>query len=453
MCKSQQVIIKGNAKSYAGDVLYWQKYSDLISNTEEIIAKCKVAKNGDFEFKFNTNETISTFIDLDVFQVFLYVEPGKEYRIVLPKKTKKLPEDKLNPFFEPYNYYVRILNSTGNELTKQIEEFDNLYTSNLQKSLKQNSVLSKSVIDSVIHNIKKETGNSDNQFFNDYKTYSYASLKFMAYKQNKEQLIKQYIYNKPVLYNNPAYINLFKQLFDNHLSYLAKNDKGKKIPYYLIRYRSLSGVKSVMDSVDYLSNDTLQEVVICKSLYDNFYNEDFPQKSIIAVIDSVKQHGVNAENRIIAGNILNKITHLLVGYEAPDFKLYNQYRQKYTLKKIKGSFVYLNFVNPNSYTCLQQLEVLKTMYEKEYDKLKIVSVFVCDDIKTMRAFVKEHKYKWDFLHCPNNDILKKYKVRVFPTYYMINPEGKLVMSPAFPPTENSFEARYYDILKAWKRKR
>ncbi|MCF6243304.1 MAG: hypothetical protein L3J74_18450, partial [Bacteroidales bacterium] len=45
----------------------------------------------------------------------------------------------------------------------------------------------------------------------------------------------------------------------------------------------------------------------------------------------------------------------------------------------------------------------------------------------------------------------KYNVRVYPSYYLINPEGKLIMLPAFPPGEASFEARYFDALKSWKR--
>ncbi len=452
VCKSQPITIEGNAKSYAGDMLYLHSYSDLISKKVNTIAECKVAKNGDFKFVFTSKHVLYTFIDLDVFKIFLYVEPNKKYTIVLPKKTKKLPEDKLNPFFEATEYSAKLLNTNDAELNTRIRKFDKLYDFYLQKYLGTSRRLSLTMVDSIVKSVEKDMPKSgNNPFFEDYKTYSYAYLKFMAYGQNKEKLMRQYFAGKPILYNNTSYIRLFNSLFDNYLSYFAKTKKGKKVPQYLIRYRSLRAVKSIMDSVDYLANDTLQELIICKSLFDNFYAEDFPGKSIIAVIDSVKHFGVNAQNRLAASNIYDEITNLLVGYDAPDFSLRNQYRQKYSLHRLRGNFVYLNFINIRSYACLKQLEILKTLHAKKYEKLKIVSICVCENAKEMKQFVKENKYKWTFLYYSDNKVLNDYKVKVYPTYYMINPDGKLVMSPAFEPTAYGFEKRYLNILKEWKK--
>lgn len=449
---AQQVTIKGNAKSYAGDTLVWKSYQDLITLTEQTLAKCKVDENGNFEFKFNTTETIQTFIHLNVFKGFLFVEPNKVYEIVLPKKTKKLPEDELNPFFKESDFYIRILNAEKNELNNQIKKFDKLYDEYMAKHFKQfTGRVSKTIVDSIVDAIDKNVDNNS-AFFRDYKSYNYASLRLLAYERNKEKIIKKYYYNKAILYQNPAYMNLFNQLFNNYLAVLYKTPEGKKIPYFLVRHRSLTKIKSVMDSIAYLNNDTLQEMIICKSLYDNFYKDDFPKQAIIAVVDSVKEFGITLQNQQIANNILNDITNLLVGYAAPDFELPDKYNKMYGLSKFKRKFVYLNFVNPNSYTCLQELELLKSMYAKKYDKLKIVSICVCDNIEQMKQFVKENAYKWQFLYyAKNHELLRKYNVKVYPTYYMINPEGELAMSPAFPPSEDSFEARYFDMLKSWNR--
>ncbi len=448
---SQEVVIKGNAGTYAGDVLNLQSYSDLISKKVQTIASCKVAENGDFEFKFNAEHTIYTFIDLSVFKVFLYAEPDSEYTVILPKKTKKLPEDEFNPFFKAEEYYLKILNTDKDELNNKIRKFDNLYNLYLDKYVQFKNKLSYSMIDSIITNINSQVGKSNNVFFENYKTYSYYYLYFIAKKRANEILMKKYYAENKILYNNPAYINLFNFLFDNYLSYLAKQKKGKKVPHYLIHYRSLSRLKMLLGSVTDIKNDTLQEMVICKSLYDNFYKEDFPHKSIIAVIDSIKHHGANVENRNIASNIYDKITKLLTGYPAPDFTLNNAYKRKVTLSKQKGHFVYLNFVNPKSYTCLKDLQVLKVMHEKKYESLKIITVCVCDNIKEMKTFIKKNKFRWTFLYYSDNKVLNDYNVRVYPSYYMINPEGKFSMSPAFEPTADSFEARYFDILKSWKK--
>jgi len=449
---AQQVVIKGNAKSYAGDTLIWSCYDEQVTFKEKVLNKCKVQQNGNFEFKFTISETLLSFIHLNVFKGILYLEPGKDYQIVLPQKVNKLPEDKLNPFFEETEFYVRILDADETELNQRIKKFNKLYDKYLAYYFQQfRGKLSKVIADSIVDAIEKDLPNKSIQFFNDYKKYNYASLRLMAYERNKEKLIAKYFYNKPVLYQNPAYMDMFNQLFANYLSHFSKSKEGKPIPYFLIRLKSLEKIKGAMDSLEVLRNDTLQELIISKSLFDNFYKDDFPKESIIFMMDSIRIKSSADENKIIAQNIYEKITSLLEGYIAPDFQLPDKNNELQSLSRFRNKFVYLNFVNPKSYTCLQELEVLKAMHSKKYELFEIVSICVCNNIQEMRELISKNNYNWTFLYyAKNTNLLKKYNVRVYPTYYLINPESKLAMSPAFPPTEPSIEARYFKMLKAWK---
>ena len=82
---------------------------------------------------------------------------------------------------------------------------------------------------------------------------------------------------------------------------------------------------------------------------------------------------------------------------------------------------------------------------------EIVSIFVADGKEEMERLATSKGYDWPILYySKNKDLLRDYKIHVYPTYYLINPDGNLAMSPAFPPTEASFGDRYSDILKAWK---
>ena len=59
-CFSQQVIIKGNAKSYAGSELSVSTFAEQITFTEQILAKTKVENNGDFILRIeDTDQTRS----------------------------------------------------------------------------------------------------------------------------------------------------------------------------------------------------------------------------------------------------------------------------------------------------------------------------------------------------------------------------------------------------------
>ena len=449
----QNVLIKGNAKTYAGDILQWKTYTDQITFNEKILDECKVDNNGNFEFKINIEKPIVSFIHLNVFKGILYIEPDKKYQIVLPKKQKKSKADELNPFFKESEFFIRCLQTDSSYLNAQIKKFDKLLDYYMTESFKQfKGKVQKTVVDSIIRKIDQNFEHTDNDFFNDYKEYSYAAYRLIAYERNKEKFISQYFSHRQILYDNPAYMDLFNRIFNNYLKVLYASPKGKAIPYNLIKLKSLSGLKACLDSFPYLQNDSLKELVLLKSLYDNFYKDDFPKSSILFMLDSIQQATQIPEIQNIAQNITKKLTTLLIGYPAPDFKLKNSKGKLLSLKDYKGDFVYLNFCTPESYSCQKDFKTLQQLYMQQYEKLKIVSICVCNSYEEMKKLVKENKYKWDFLYYnKNNELLQKYNVRVYPSYYMINPEGKLVMLPAFPPADLSFEARYFDALKSWKR--
>jgi hypothetical protein len=450
---SQQVIVKGVAKSYAGDILKIKCYENLLCYSEKELASCKVDTAGNFLFKFEIKETIMSFIHLNVFKGILYIEPNKEYTIVLPKKVNKLPEDELNPFFEESEFFLTVVNRDKNKLNSAIESFQKQYDAYIEKYFYLfKGRVDKSKVDSIITALDNSFENFDNPFFKQYKEYSYFSLKHIAYDRNKEKLIESAFCQKPIQYQNPAYMDLFKLLFSNYLSYYSKSKQGEKIPYYLIKTKSLKQIKKALSDTSVLQDDNLQDLIIAKSLFDNFYKDDYPQESIIFMMDSLRIAANSSENRKIANHIYDKITSLMVSFPAPDFELPDKNNKLTSLAGLNGKFVYLNFINPKSYTCQQELEVLKTMVSKKYPMLEIITICVCNKMEEMHKLLKDNSYNWTFLYYNGNiDLLKSYNVRAFPTYYLINPEGKLSMSPAFPPTDASFEARYSDILKAWKK--
>jgi hypothetical protein len=51
------------------------------------------------------------------------------------------------------------------------------------------------------------------------------------------------------------------------------------------------------------------------------------------------------------------------------------------------------------------------------------------------------------LHYGNqSSIIREYDIRAFPTYYLIDRNGKLAISPAPSPAEE-FEARFFKLLR------
>jgi peroxiredoxin len=448
---AQIVTIKGTAKSYAGDELVFSAYSDQITHTEKVISKSVVDSTGKFNFTFNIDETIPVFIHLGVFKGYLLIEPNSIYEIVLPLKVQKKIEDQLNPYFNETEYNISILNNKENELNSLIRKFDKLLAKHLFNAMRQQYArYSKAKIDSITNDIDKNLPKSDNAYFNNYKEYKYASLRHLAYIRNKEHLIRDYFTSKPVLYENAAYMDMFNQVFSQYLTLYPHTAGDSSVKYIIFVKKSLSELNKVLGKNQNLFNDTLKELVILKGLYDFYFIDTNPKPEILQILDSIILTSKIPRHIKIASDFKETASLLLLGSPAPTFQLPDKENKRISLSKLNGKFIYLGFINTKSYTCQQEFELINNLYKKKYDQLEIYLVFVEDNMMTMSNFLEKNKYTWNALYYEKqDDLLKNYKIKAYPTYYLIDPDGKLAMYPAPSPTEN-FEQRYFPVLQSWK---
>jgi thiol-disulfide isomerase/thioredoxin len=190
------------------------------------------------------------------------------------------------------------------------------------------------------------------------------------------------------------------------------------------------------------------ELVILKGLHDGFFDDKFSRTALLVILDSLYTNSKIAEHLVIAQNIRSKVTRLLPGFVPVPFKLYSSKGKLTSLDDFKGKYVYLNFCTTSSYSCLQEFTLLERLYEKHNKLLEIVTICVDRDENDMKQFLDQTKYQWTFLFYGNKpDIIKDFDIRAYPTYFLIGPDRKLVMSPAASPREN-FEILLFKLLRS-----
>ena len=448
---SQNVTISGNAPTYAGDSLFFYTYSDLITYKEKKICECKVSQNGKFLCKFDVDKTKYIFAPLGIYKVILFVEPDSTYEIGLPDKQEKSIADKLNPFFEQSEYYAGIINKTPADLNFLIRDFDYMYEDYLKNNFY--NIYHKSYsknIDSLTLSIDSLFAKYENKYFVNYKKYRFAFLRFLSYQRDVKYVTKYYFSNQPVLYDNIAYMDLFNQLYQNYFSDYINTKEGERLFSDIAYAKSPSFIKKTLDNNLAFANDNnFKDLVILKGLFDAFSTNDFPSSSLFYTLDSLKILTNIPENKNIANNIKENVTQLRNGFNAPKFELYNSDSVLTNLSDYKGKYVYLNFITTLSFTCKQDLELLKKLNEeKKDDRLVILSISIDDNFADCVKLFKKNGYDWDLLHFENqSDIIKKYKVKTTPMYYLINTKGKLSMCPAYSPREH-FEYYFSKLIKS-----
>jgi hypothetical protein len=458
------VTVFGHDTAYAGKEIIFKKYTEQITNAETEIARCTVTKDGSFSFSFSMKEITLVFAYIGVYKVHLFVEPDRSYEILLPPKDEKVEDDYLNPYFSPIVVYLGTKQYNENELNILIRMFNDSYQPYYSKHIleitnkknfteldkgtshieKQNDYSS---LEKDIAQMEKPFESSQNKFFNDYRRYRYGLLRMLSLQLKSKSLSEEFFKNQPILYNNPAYMELFNRVFDKYFSHFSQTDKGKDLGKY-IGEKDLTGMQKSLASDNIPGKGDLLNLVLLKGLYDEFYDDNYSRNYMLAVLDSFIATVKTPQLIEIALSIRDKTTKLLVGFAPPEFRLYDRDSNIVSLENFKEKYVYINFCSCYSYTCLNEFVMLNNMYEKYKDRMEIVTIIIDEDVNVLNSFLSRSNYQWKFLYFGHqSSIIKDYDIRAFPTYYLIDPKGKLVMSPAPSPGED-FEARFFKLLKA-----
>ncbi len=455
--EAQQTVISGNAPDYAGSVLKFYSIDNYISNNEIELGKCTVAANGDFQISFEISNNRLVYLHLGIFKPRFIVQRGFSYEVKLPPRTDKTPEEASSPFFEETTVYLFVLSAKDDkgktilpefELNMRMIRFDETYNP-IYDQVAMDAMRRKPVkADSIIQILKEGFPVIGNKYFDDYATYRAGLLYYAAQQSGVKNISNVYFAGKPVLYDNEAYMELFNITYDKYFMYFGRTREGEVIYQTINVKESFSQLKQLLGQDGVLPGDSLRELVILKNIYDEFYSDRFSRQSLLRLLDSAMVQTRIERHKEIAGQIRSDITKLLRGFAPPDFSLYNQDSALVSLQDYKGKYVYLMFCTTQNYVCLSQYEQLKELYKAHHKWLQIVVVSIDDQFGSMRDFRKKNGYLWDFLHYANHpDVLKEYDVRIFPTCYLIDPDGKLVLSPA-PDASNNIEQILYRELNS-----
>jgi peroxiredoxin len=397
------------------------------------------------------------FAHVGSYMLYLFAEPDTKYTIILPEREDKKTEDKLNPYFQEKQVQLIVKECVKEdksvpvteELNFYIRTFDDYYGPYMAKYA-MNVATQREMADrdTTIARINGLFPDNNLSFYNNYKNYKIGFLQFMSLQNRSKAISSAYFSKKPVLYNNPAYAELFNEVYDKYFLYFGRTVHGKAIYDDINVAKSYSKLKNTLSQDNVLLNDTLRELVILKGLHDNFYTMDFTRSGLLSVLDSVINTTHIPIHKEIGLQIREKVTRLLTGYAPPAFKLYDQEGKLKSLDDFKGKYTYLMFCTTQNYACITEFELLKKLYEKHSDKLNIITILVDDNFDESKKFIKGKKLPWVFLHFANMPgVLKDYDIRAFPTYYLINREGKLAISPAPSPSEN-FEVSFFNELRS-----
>ncbi len=441
--------VYGTATEYANNELVFYRYLDRITFLKEEMFRLQIDSTGNFDTTINVNQISYVFGEFGIYHAYFYLEPNKNYELILPPLALMKKKDIFNPFFSPERIQIGIKNMKKTDLNYLIMDFDYYYFK--YHDLKMLDIYSEGLetdVDTFIHEINDRYKYSNNNYFQLYKKYRIAALKNLAtQKQFESTLVFAYFNKDSILYDNPAYMDLFNNIFENYFDRYLVSKNGKYL-FAIINYgHSITRLHKLLSSHFEFRNKEFRELVILKGINDCFGNLNISWLPLLLTLDSLHISTENTKHQIIAQNIADNTLSMAKGTVAPPFELEDTAGNLHSLFDYRGKYVYLHFANTTTYTSQIEFELLKKIYERYKGYCIFLTILTDEDRNVAKTFMQENEYNWNYLFTElNSEVVSTYKVAAYPTYYFISPGGNLLLSPAPSPIDG-FETYLFNIIE------
>ena len=435
---SQNVTINGKADTsyiaHAGmlsSTIFAFTYDDYISYKEKELGSSPIDEKGNFSISLKISEPTYLFLMIENAKAEMIAEPNKTYQIqILPKDS-----DAVQTLSAPIAVEIEFVTFEYAELNFLIADFSSRYETFLEEQRPLITKKNKAIfgrIDTMKITTKEKFSGYKNPFLNTYIDYSFASLEESITLKDREIFFNLYIKDKPILLNNYEYMEFFNQFFSAIGGRFITTDK------MLNEINQITNFASLMlyfSESKYLANDTLREAVILKSLSEYYKYDLYKPERVAAIFEQAATDCKAEENKRTALNILKRMNIMKPGTPAPAFSFQNKNGKIISLSDFKGKYVYLNFWASWCSSCIQEMAVILELKKLYGDKIEFVSISVDKKPDLMRKFLlKNPRFDWIFLYGSNVRMLKEeYNVLTVPTYYLIDPKGNVLKSPAQKP--------------------
>lgn len=429
------ITIRGEVEGGAGKTVELYRYSDMLTRVEELVDRAVIAENRHFELHGYSNYPTLMFLQIEDYSQSFYVEPGREYEVYVPIFDWDINEKK-NIFLDPVALPLEFIGMPEGELNGLISDFEATvanYIDSHRFYFDSRFRPQRRYFDSLEAEVARLNPDTDNRFFNRYKTYKLAELKYSLQFESRRHLANRLVKGQPILYYDENYMSFFTTLFAG-----AVSNGTAKIPIkQLARWVNELKLDVLLDSLgtdSLLRHEQVRELAALEGLQEAYYDTRYYEgDKVVQMIDLLGARSKFPEHRQLAQRMSAHLRQGTSGSEVPSFTLPDIDRQPVSLDSLKGKWVYLSFVRVGDPSCLAEIETLSHFKDSIYaknDNVEFITIDCDREFQKMYNFLRNSKRgrrcSWTWLHFDGNyKLLEHYQVVSYPHFILINPDGQL----------------------------
>lgn len=437
MALNPNVVIKGTTVNGDGKVIDLYGYTDRLTYEEKLLDSDEIGEDQTFELSMFVNYPTLVFLQIENYSQSFYVEPGRTYEVYIRRFDWDIDEQ-CNVFLQPEVLPVEFLNVPSDELNVSIGRMEELIDSYVEENrvhfdykFKPNA----NYFDTLSQLVEKAVPDGENSFLNRYKRYRLAEMRYDLRFASRKKMFDTYVSGQQIMYYDDNFMSFFFTLFQNSVSsgskHILKSD--------MVRWVNAGDVNTMLDSLGLdplLRNEQVRELVALQALKEAYDISGYDRDAVVRMVELVGGKSKFPEHVKLANNLVSNFKQMEVGSSVPVFELPDVDKNYVSLDDFKGKWIYLSFVRVGDPNSLREIETLAHFKDSVYAKSENV-VFVtvaCDrEFQKMYHFLKNNKkgnvYNWTWLHFNGNfKLLEQFEVVAYPTFLLINPDGKLQYS-------------------------
>ena len=340
----------------------------------------------------------------------------------------------VNP--EKYGGYLQITNALADtsDLNYKINRFSNYFSRAMNHYAFRITVdKDRNAYDTLTTLLNDRFGIQYNplNFYQSYIYYTCGQLDRVCFSKEQMTFYRKFYDNDYILYNNPAYMSLFRESYSGYLynsRHISKELLGRTIneePDYLTLFNEAG-----RDPM--LTNERLRELVIILNLIEFHGNEEFDAGNIVKLLKYIKVSTHFPEHIVFIDNALARISRA----DAPSQPLVfrNEKGKKSPIKQFEGKDIYVQVFQSDCLDCIREMMLIKEFNKRYGEKIQFVSLNIDPDREDYDRFCKAYgeMFEWPILYFDGNyDWLLENGVETLPDYLIINAQGQLLQR--YPP--------------------
>ncbi|MEE4214040.1 MAG: hypothetical protein V2I34_03175 [Bacteroidales bacterium] len=445
----QDVLINGSAPGAAGECIQLYALPDPVTGRKKLIESIVVDTTEKFFLRMDCDSLCWIILRLGVYEYQLLVESGESYQPLLPVYKEMTGSEKLDPFFEYKTIHLPLgKDYNPNNALRTVDSLYYEYVNLVTGSIYLGGELPDS--DSLLRAFSSIRETLEGAYEKRYFSCRYSLLAMIALRDISPGPDYPDLTSIEYSPSMPAYTDLVKQVFNGWLLRLANNDNTGEIRHIINSGNNYHALVNLIIDRGSIRDTSLLEFVLLDNLYSVYYKGGFRKEAVEYLIEDMSSEAINKYNRDLAARALWQIRKLKPGNQPPSFSLPGRDGKIYTPDSLRGKYSLLVFGSADLPETVFELDILNRWVNDFKDRLAVVLILMDEDFELSLQKGGFGKYDFIFLDgSASDELLDDYEIRYLPSFYFLDREAKLLLSPSVMPSENLRElimSRYLRVL-------